>query len=179
MSTLQKITITEALAEIKLITKKLESKGKFVTTNLTRYKHVPDKIGDSEKKLNEEMQSINDLYKRMVKIRNVISKANLANTIKIADEEMPITDWLSWKREVAQGQKILYLNIQSTLKREIDKVEMSPQGYKDADGNNKFFELVCNLSYPEYVTKTQEVQEKLDKLDGLLSLKNATIVVEV
>lgn len=174
-----KTTITEALAEIKLISKKIEGKAPFVISNLTRYGHMPDPLGESKKALESEMQSYLDLGGRIIKIRRVISAANLSHEITIGERTMCIADWLIWKREVAKNQHELFDRIQSTLKQALDRNGLSPQAYKDADGNPKFAELITNLPYQEYFDRATKVQDQLAKLDGLLSLKNATITVEV
>lgn len=179
MATLQKTTITEALAEIKLITKKMEQKASFIRQNLVRAAHVPDPLGDSKGKLESEAQSYIDLGTRIINIRHAISKANLECEITVGDTTQTIADWLIWKREIAQNKFKLFDHIQSALKTSIDQASKSPQAYLDAEGKHKFVELVTNLSYPEYAEKSQKVQDQLAKLDGLLSLKNATITIEV
>lgn len=179
MSTIQKITITEALAEIKLIEKKLSSKTQHVAQNLSRAKHLPDPLGDSAKALQSEMQSIHDLYKRQVKIRGVIAKANIETTIRVIDDEMSITEWLAWKREVSAKQNALYATIRDGIKAAQNTYSRAPQIYKDSEDKTQLVQFVFNLDYQEYVSLAEKTQEKLDKLDGLLSLKNATILVEV
>lgn len=173
------MTITEALAEIKLIGKKLDSKGDTILKNLTRFEHMPDVLGDSKSVLAQEMQSMSDLWARHIKIRSAISKANLTETIKINDDEMTISEWITWKREISAKELNMCTNIRNKLKMETDRAASNPQAYKDADQNNQFFKLICNLSYHQYVERSQYIQERLDKLDGLLSLKNATTIVEV
>lgn len=180
MSTKRTITITEALAEIKLIDKKLESKAHTVMGNLTRYDHIPDALGDSAKKLGEEMQSMHDLWAEIIKIRSAISGVNLRETIKVGEKTATISEWITWKREIATKQLTLYTNIRNNLKNATDRHATNPQAYKDPEsGENRFFKLVCNLPYSEFIEKSQKTQETLDRLDGLLSLKNATVTVEV
>lgn len=179
MSTKVKITITEALAEIKLIEKKLDSKTLFVSTNLCRVAHVADQLGNSQRVIAEEVQSIKDLMSRIVGIRKAIADANVSSLLAVDDSTMSIQEWLTWKREVAKKELDFFNKIHVNVKRELDKIIASPQAYKDADGNAKFIEVIPNLDYKEFVEKAQKTQHKLDKLDGMLSLKNATILIEI
>jgi hypothetical protein len=172
-------TITEALAEIKLIEKKVESKTSLVTNNLTRPKHIPDPLGDSSAILTAEMQSINDLYVRLVNIRDAIAHANIKNDITIDETTKSIYEWLVWKREVAEKHIGLYQKVFQGTKSVIDRMSQTPQAFKDDKGEPRLVEFVANLNYLDYVKKAEEKQAMLDKLDGLLSLKNATILINI
>jgi hypothetical protein len=177
---MQEITITEALAEIKLIEKKIESKTALVTANLTRVKHIPDPLGDSVATLSQEMQAIGDLYERLVRIRSAIAMANITNVITCDESTRTIYDWLVWKREVADKHISLYTTVFKNTKSMMDTAAQRPQVFKDEKTQEpKLVELVANLSYMDYVKKAEEKQATLDKLDGLLSLKNATITIKI
>lgn len=173
------ITITEALADIKLIEKKIESKKSFIAGNLVRVKHMPDPLGDSRDSLTREVQSINDLQARLVKIRSAIAKANIESSITVGDRTKTIYDWLTWKREVATKEIDLYKSIYNGTKAAIDAAATRPQIYKDDQGNTHLVAIETALDYPEYVKKFESATETLEKLDGQLSLKNATIQINV
>lgn len=174
------MTITEALAEIKLIDNKIEKKQEFVYGNLFRAKHLPDPLGDTTAKVVAEVQAVADLRTRRVKIRKAIAQANLATEITITGKTQSIFEWLTWKREVAQNELGFMRAIHSKTKAAIDAVTKAPKFYKDeATQENKILEITPALDYSLFVTAEQETQEALDKLDGLLSLKNATVMIEV
>lgn len=173
------ITITEALAEIKLINKKLESKKAYALANLTRYKHMPDLLGDSRAKLYSEMQSIADLETRIELIRTKIAEKNLQSKLSVMGQETTIYQWLTWKREIAPGQINFLKAATQHIKSQQDTMATRPQVWKDAEGKVQVFELIVNVDYSALNEKLEKLQETLDKLDGQLSLKNATLTIEI
>jgi hypothetical protein len=180
---MEKITITEALSELQLIKKKAEKKAGTVLQNLTKPKHVPDQLekeGGSREFLRREMQAISDLNDRYVRLKGAIAKANLSNLITINSKSMFIHDWLIWKRDIAQKEISQARTIYTDVKRQMDTHQRAPQVYKDdKDGTMKLLEIEPNVDYSDYLKKTEELEDTFEKLDGQLSLKNATIVVEI
>jgi seryl-tRNA synthetase len=129
--------------------------------------------------LRSEIQSIEDLRKKWVKIRSAIAKANTDNTITIGSTTKSINEWLNWKREVAQEESKFAVSVHVRIKNAMDESVQKPQVVKDDSGQVKICKLLANLEYPEFLKKSQEVDEILETLDGKLSLKNATIMVEI
>ena len=116
-------TITEALAEIPTIEKRIEKKSEFILNYLYRQSAVRDpheKDGGSSTLIHRELQAIHDLQERIIKIRSAIQKANAENTITILKETKSIVDWLTWRREVAPEQ-------QSFLKEMTSKINAMRQ----------------------------------------------------
>lgn len=179
---MEKMTITEALSEINLVKKKIEKKSLNVLENLIRAKHIKDPFESSggSKKVNEsEIQAIRDLNNRLVKLRAAISIANLGNEISVEGEGKSIHDWLIWKREVSKNEMDFSAKIPSLVKTHMDQVTRQPQVYKDDEGKTHLVDFEINVDYPEFVKENGKLQNILGKLDGQLSLKNATIVVEI
>ena len=90
-----KINITEALAEIPTIEKRIEKKTGFILNYLYRQSSVRDsheKDGGSNVLIARERQGIADLQKRLITIRSCIQKANSENTITIGDQTRTIVD---------------------------------------------------------------------------------------
>lgn len=177
-----KMTITEALAEIKLINDKVNKKRGIVMDNLVRAKHIPDSLitkGGTPAVIASEVQSIIDLEARLSKIRCAIMAANLANTAECNGITDTLYGWLVWKREVARNRASFYEQIYSQTKRKIDQAVTQVQVYKNDAGTPLVVEWETALPYMEYATKHNDVTETLNKLDGILSLKNATIMIEV
>lgn len=80
------ITITEALAEIKTIGKRIEKKREFIGGFLARQDGVRDpleKDGGSAKAIAGERQSVNDLEDRIVALRRGIQRANDETSVTI------------------------------------------------------------------------------------------------
>jgi hypothetical protein len=178
---MEKMTITEALAEIKLCERKLEKKWDAVKTNTHRFEHVKDPYaseGGSKVAISREVQSIKDIEERIVKIRTAIADANVQNKLTLGENTRSIYEWLTWKREIAENQKKFYKDISSRLKAVIDKESQNPTAYKDEENRVHLAKLDLNLDYPYFQTLDQKLSDTLETLDGKLSLKNATIVIE-
>lgn len=98
------MTITEALADLKTIAKRIEKKCDFILASLARPEGARDpleKEGGAEKRVAEERQAIHDLQEYMIKVRRAIQKANESTSITVEGESRSIADWLVWRREVA------------------------------------------------------------------------------
>ena len=83
-----KITITEALQEVKTIDARIQKKKEFIFNFLFRQNNQRDpheKYGGSASLIAKERQSINDLLERKISIRNAINVANAENSITIRD----------------------------------------------------------------------------------------------
>src|SRR5215831_611359 len=99
------ITITEALAELKTIDKRIEKKREFVLSYLLRqemFKDPLEKDGGSVSAIRREMQSIVDLEERRITIRRAVQQANERNSVMVGKQTRTIADWLVWRREVAR-----------------------------------------------------------------------------
>lgn len=179
---MEKITITEALSEVNLIKKKIDKKKEMILANLAKVKHVPDPYarsgGGAQANLNE-LQAIRDLGTRLMHIRGAISQANLSNRIMINGTDLSIHDWLTWKREVAPLKQKFFLDLCSKTKQNMDHWAKNPQVFKDDEGKTHLAEYESNIDYAGIMKDTEHIGDCLEKLDGQLSLKNATIVVEV
>jgi hypothetical protein len=176
------MTITEALAEIKLLNDKIAKKRAFVLDNLVRIKQLPDALasqGGTPTVISSEVQAITDLEARLIKIRSAIMKANLLNIAECNGQTQTLYDWLVWKREVASARRGFYEQIYSYTKRKLDELQKSPQVLQNETGQKVLVEPETALPYMEYATKYSGVNEVLNKLDGILSLKNATVLIEL
>lgn len=175
------ITITEALAEIPTIEKRIEKKKEFIINYLYRQSSVRDpheKDGGSDELIAREMQAINDLEERMIKIRRVIQKANSENTITIEDQTRTIVDWLTWRREIAPKEQ-RFLNELMLKINEIRRQAMR-QGVNVTDKDEGFSsDYVVNINERELADDIEKLEKILGILDGQLSLKNATIKIDI
>lgn len=176
-----KTTITEALAELKTLAKRIETKRGFVMSALWRQDMLRDpheKDGGSRVVIERERQAIADLEERSVSIRRAITDANRTTTITISGRTRPIHDWLVWRREVAPGQKKVLQDISKTLSTV--RAEMQKKGLSFASGvETKPTDIVVHVTETEVAAELEEIENILGTLDGQLSLKNATVVIEV
>lgn len=176
-------TITEALAEIKLVNAKIEKKKAFVLQYLARQDGVKDpleKQGGSFKAVESELQAINDLFKRVIKIRLGINDANAKTTLTILDKSLTVAEWLVWKRDVAPKQKdilnslqINIGNLRNQARKQGQNVMMSGQQPESPA------DFIVNVDELALAKQIEALQEMTDSLDGKLSLHNATTTVEV
>ena len=179
-----KITITEALAELKLIAKKITKKEEIVMQNLVRYEHLPDAFkeqGGSEKYISSEIQSIADLRDRFVQIRAKIAELNYITTVTIEGKTRTITEWLAWKREIAASEISFYKNIYMKTKSQVDSMNRQPKVVPSPTNQEEpqLAKLIVNVDMGAAVKKDQGVSDLLEKLDGVLSLKNATLTIDL
>ena len=174
------MTITEALAEIKTIEKRLQSKREFVLTYLMRFETMKDpleKDGGSVKAVKAEQQAISDLENRIVELRRLIQKANEDTKLTIEGEERSIADWLVWRREVAPGQEQFLYGLRSRLTQARQQVSRQQPTYGRDNVPEKPLDIVVSVNESDLAKSTEKVKSILGQLDGLLSLKNATVVV--
>lgn len=177
------ITITESLAEIKTIGKRLESKREFVMTYLLRQDAMKDplsKDGGSVQALDREMQAMRDLEERVVRIRIGINESNLRTKVRIGRVERSVAEWLVWRREVAP---LLKARLHSIAQRiEQGRAEAQRKGVaviSPGTEASKGSDLIVNYDEALLAKQREELEETLATLDGRLSLLNATTTIEV
>lgn len=175
------ITITEALAEIKTIEKRIASKQEFVGQYLARQDNIKDpleKDGGSATVLTREVQAIGDLEKRIVELRRGIQVANDKTQITLEGDTKAISDWLIWRREVAPVRKEFYNKLRKTL---INYREVARKQGLNILGPNataeKPSDIIVNLNEKDINQESERLENILGQLDGQLSLKNATVTI--
>ena len=178
---MDRLTITEALAEIKTINSRIENKSKFIANNIYRQDKMRDpleKDGGQIIAVAAELQSINDLQLRKIAIRAAIQKVNQVTTVSVKGREKTIADWIVWKREVLPQYKGLLNNLSSQIAN-VRRDAMN-KGVKVAEGAAAKTpdDVIINLNEYELKTEIENLSEVEGTLDGLLSLKNATVFVE-
>jgi hypothetical protein len=129
--------------------------------------------------IQSETQALADLGRRLMKIRAGISRANLETEITVGEETRSVHDWLVWKRELSAPQAAFTKQVHQTVKNSLDAIARQPQVYKDEAGATHLAKLVSNIDYAEWIKADEKLNEKLEVLDGKLSLKNATVTIEI
>ena len=172
------MTITEALAEIKLAKAKVAKKQEFILAHLTRPENMVDRLGDSPSILLQEIQAVSDLAERIVEIRTAIAKANAETVVLVEDETRTIAGWLIWRRESWPIAKSLFEGIESKLRnRHQDRSQ--PAGVFILNQVKSGVELVLHVDPREIFKTAQRLTDLYERLDGKLSLINALTVIEV
>lgn len=173
-----KMTITEALAEIKLEQNKANKKRDFILHNLMRPKDRIDPLaeqGGSVKVIAQELQAINDLVDRILAIRMAINEANSATLVEAMGETRTISEWLVWRREVLP-QKRATLDAMAVA---INRSRQDPYRVGRGQAASDDGDIVIHTDILALAKELERLGEIEDKLDGLLSLKNAQVVIEV
>lgn len=176
------MTITEALAEIKTINKRLEVKRGFVGQYLARQEGLKDplaKEGGSVEAIRETRQSITDLEHRIIYIRLAISAANASTLLAIGPMEHSIAQWLVWRREIAQDQITFLSQLQQSVGSLRDQaVKKGWNVVRDESDVQSNTDLIVNIDERNLANEIEMITQMLGDLDGQLSLKNATTMVE-
>lgn len=181
-----KMTITEALAEVRVIDKRIRSKQAFINDHITRPKDRVDPLADDGGELvmiQREQQAIHDLQERLIRIRAAIAGANADNKITVQDTTRSIADWLVWRREVADRQINFLQGISNRIGKSrevmIEQTTRRPRAaWEESQVKISSPEIVVNVDESELAKEIEELQAITETLDGQLSLKNATIVIE-
>lgn len=183
------MTITEALAEIKTIGKRLQKKREAVLNNLGRDSRVVDALeGGSVEYIKRERQAIEDLEKRVIAIRTAIQKSNLTTTTTVGEQTLTVAEWLTFRREVSAGRQNFLLSINTSIKQIRDKVQrgggtVTSLGNQNATAVVKTgeapAEVLIHVNEKELLEEQENLEKVLGDLDGKLSLLNATTVIEV
>lgn len=178
-----KMTVTEALAELKTIKSRIEKKRAFIKTLLFRSEQMRDpmeKDGGSKAVIKQELQSISDLETRYVDIRCAIQEANSSNKITINKIEKTIAEWIYWRREVSENNSIFLYQINDAINRTRNDVLKKGQALVgQGEAVTKPTDILVNIDEKELSENIESLTDVLGILDGQLSLKNATIFVDV
>jgi len=176
-----KITITEALAELKLERNKAEKKHQFVMGHLARSKDRIDPLeeqGGSTKVIAQELQAIKDLQDRMLRIRMAINEANMETVIEIAGETRTVAEWLVWRRDILPHRKAMLDNMVrkiQALRNELGYDSRRFQAAQPMTGED----LISHVDIMELAKDIEHLGEIEDRLDGLLSLRNAQVTIDI
>lgn len=184
------LTITEALAEIKTIGKRLEKKRGAILGYLARDSRLKDPLesdGGSAEYVKRERQGIEDLEKRVVAIRTAIQRSNLTTTAAVGEVTMSVSDWLTFRREVAPDRQAFLNTLNQSLKQMRDKVQREGGVIRAAnvaaqaivESDKKPIEVIVNLEEKTLLEDQESLEKILGDLDGKLSLLNATTTIDV
>ena len=177
-----KITITEALQEVKTIDARIQKKKEFIFNFLFRQNNQRDpheKDGGSASLIAKERQSINDLLERKISIRNSINVANAENSITIKDQSRTISEWLVWKRDVAPTLKAVLNETAARLQSMRQDVSRKGLTVTQNAPAEVTLDVIVNVNEAELAKQIENLEETLSTLDGQFSLKNATIKIDV
>lgn len=176
------MTITEALAELKTIAKRLVKKREFISGYVARQDIVKDpleKDGGSVTAILRERQAMNDLQERILGIRRAITAKNMEVTLTIGSRTRTIADWLVWRREVAPPLQAFLGTLNAAVRNIREQTVRKGAAIVESGQGTNQNDIVVNMSELGLAQEIEALEETLGTLDGLLSLKNATTFIEI
>jgi hypothetical protein len=179
---METLTITEALAEIKMIEKRIAKKREFIINHAYRQNHLKDpleKDGGQTKVIQQEAQSIDDLYERVIKIRRAIQNKNAEIELAVQDETRTIADWLVWRREIAPLKKEFLTGLEKRIVNARKEAASHQLAVKKPDEEATSLDIIVNID--EFVVHEtgENLLAVLETLDGQLSKLNALTAIEI
>lgn len=175
------LTITEALAEIKTIDKRIEKKREYITQYIARQEGAKDpleKDGGSVEVIRRETQAINDLYNRLINLRTGIQRTNNATEVTIGTNTMTISEWLVWRREIAPPTRTYLHKLRQSFHTLRDQTRrQGVQLVSPGNTGEKPTDVIVNIDEATLAKEIEAMEETLGALDGQLSLKNATVQI--
>ena len=175
-------TVTEALAELKTISKRKDKKREFIARYLARQDIVKDpleKDGGSVTAIAQEIQAINDLQNRILAIRAAITRSNLDTKLTVCGLTMTVHDWLVWRREIAPGIQSFLGGLTTTIEALRREVKKKGGQIVESGGGSGDNDVVVNVSEMTLASEIEGLEQVLGTLDGLLSLTNATTIIDI
>jgi len=167
------VTLTEALARRELIQNKIAAKNTFVNQNLTRDGGRIDpleKQGGSVALIAREMQAIRDLERDLSDIMTAIRKANEETRFAVRGVELSLAEWIYMKRSILPA-RLQRLNVYNK------QIQMARQ--QSSRGREVAVDVIAHIDEAALAREIEETQALLDEMDALLSVKNATVTVEI
>lgn len=174
---MNRMTITEALAELHVIDKRLAAKREFVRANSMLDVRIKDPFGDTSAEITKFLQAITDLELRRINIRTAIASANAETEITVGGETRFVSEWLVWKREVGPKRLSWLKQVAGDMARA--RKELQQQLTRDLPDGMPKPGLDAKIDEKWLGNQIENLEEQLERLDGQLSLKNATTFVEV
>jgi DNA repair exonuclease SbcCD ATPase subunit len=167
---MEKMTLTEALKKIGHLRKKQEQDKEQLAEYCVHPKNEVPRLKTFEaqsEKVRSLIQSLEDLDKEIVRIKEGIEYTNLMTLVSIAGVTRTIAGHIFWKRKQRNqitnalvGMKAATSRLQNSVRSLSDKPELTT--YFDEDAIN---------------VRVNELQEYADSIDGRLEYVNATTPV--
>lgn len=201
------ISITRALAEVKLIEKKI-NENKTVMFDIKLNNKLQNQSwlspGDFVNNTKGEMDSLRDLYTRRRNIKDAIAKANIENTITINKETFTILSAIDYKNSIVGYVQALerylsqYLKCKRTLDNRKEEIEekVDEQVNSSMGSNNQssknivenmlkqyeemyLGEIVQGVEVSIIEKEIEKVNEILAEMDMCLSEVNASTKIKI
>ena len=176
-----KITITEALAEIKTTLARIDKKREAVMRYFSRDGKLRDPLeqdGGSTEFVRRERQAIKDLEEKIVKIRSAIQTINSLTVLSVGNQTRTVIEWLNWRRDVAPKAKGFLTLMANQLNTVRQYAARSGVSLTESEKGGPT-EIIITVNEQQLSKEIEEMEGTLGTLDGKLSLINATTFVDV
>jgi len=175
-------TVAEAMVELKLIMKKIETKMANIKRYSSKAKMIEDEKKDQEEYVKEHLQSAEDLIQRYTKIKLAIQKSNLETSFEFQNKTYSVAEAILFK----QGLLDLYEKLWDSLSDSTGKSQINEYLRKFGMGTMSEealakIELVPYLFYDEKMKekKLEELLELRSYLDRLIDKSNHNTIINV
>lgn len=175
MST-QTLTITEALAQLKIIKDRVNKAWASIGPYATHPVNMVDplqKSGGSPAFIQAQRQSIKDMVNHAIKLRCAIAASNANTQLTIGNISMSVAEWIVWRREWSEIVKSNVSTLLATVqKKRLSQVVNATTGAAEPT-------VIVNVDEAALLAESNGLIETLGVLDGKLSLLNATTTITV
>ena len=117
---------------------------------------------------------------RMISIRRAIQNVNASSKISINGRERSIADWLVWRRDVAPGAQNFLRALNQSVQDARNEAKRRGLGVQKGEGQVEMpTDIVLYINEKKLNKDIEDLEVTLGDLDGKLSLKNATLTIDV
>ena len=177
-----RITITEALAEVKTIGKRMEKKREAIREYLGRDVRLRDPMessGGSREYIRRERQALRDLGTRLLNLRQAIQETNLSTELSINGTTRRLASWLNWRRELAEAEGVYLRLLNMSIKSVREKIQKEGRSVVSSEADAGKEDVIINLDEAALHEEIEAHETLVGTLDGKLSYLNATTVIEI
>ena len=159
---MEKMSITRALAEVKLLDKRIEKtigQSKFVTYAKSNCDNVSSNVTkeDYNKSAKASLQSIKDLIERKSRIQSAIAVSNATEQIEVAKAKYSVAEAIYRKNSI-DNEKLLLKHLRHQLTDAKDNVE-----YRNEEVNNKLQNILITMVGKDNVKSTSVEANSMSK----------------
>ena len=189
---MKKITITQALVEIKILEDRIYKSINDVPTLQTVLVDDEDQLGNLDKeKIEKNFQSYVDKTKQLIKnyreLKSAVSESNATETLTIGEETMTVAEAIVKKNTIQYDIQFVNkikqqytLDSERTTKKRQEVLRMQLENIKD-DTKLKVNTEIIEPDNIEDIIKQMEdaLSDFISSIDVSLNIHNATTTIEV
>lgn len=178
---MEKLTITQALAERQIIRSRIEREfnemGRYMVREDNRIDPL-EKSGGSEKYIKERQQSIEALIERYVRMVKAIHTFNITTNVEFNGITRTVDEWLTYHKDLVSINIENLLKIQNLIENAVktnDKVMVVANKRGETE---KPVQIKINTNPTEVFESLTKMTETKDRLWSMLSMLNAKSEIE-